>query len=128
MSEHVDLLRRLFRAFADGDAQTIEAALAPDVRAHTPGRNVLSGTVEGRSAVLQQLGRSGQLTGGTYRIEVEDVMGGDGHASVLYRATGAREGRKLDVRHLALYAIDAGHITEIWFVPLDQPAFDAFWA
>jgi hypothetical protein len=84
--------------------------------------------VTGRDAVLRQLRRSAELSDGTYRIAVEDVMASDRHVTVLYRASGSRAGRLLDLRHLALYAIENDRIGEVWFMPMDQYAFDDFWS
>lgn len=128
MNEHAELLRTLFDAFERRDLAAIEAALADDVQSHTPGSSPLAGTARGRDAVLVQLGRARELSAGTYRIEVEDVLGGDGHAAVVYRGTAERAGRRLDLRHLALYAVRDGRIAEIWFTPLDQATFDEFWS
>lgn len=125
---NAELVVALFDAFAAGDLVAIEAALAPSVTSHTPGRNALAGTARGRDAVLGQLRRSAELSNGTYRVVVEDVMASDRHAAVLYRATGTRAGRRLDLRHLALYAIERARITEVWFTPMDQAVFDRFWA
>jgi ketosteroid isomerase-like protein len=128
MGANAELLTRLFAAFAADDMETIDAALAPGVRLHTPGTGVLAGTVHGRAAVLAHLRRSHELTDGTYRTEVEDVLDGEHHAAALYRATGERLGRSLDIRMLALYAIEDGAVSEIWFTPLAHSAFEAFWA
>ncbi|MDQ3725856.1 MAG: nuclear transport factor 2 family protein [Actinomycetota bacterium] len=125
---NAQLLRRLFDAFAAGDRETVVAGFAEDVVWRTPGSSELAGEYVGRDAVLAQLGRSHQLTEGTYRIEVEEIMSGDRHATVLYRGTGSRNDRRLDLRHLALYEIAEGAIRNVWVVPLDQRAFDEFWA
>jgi hypothetical protein len=55
-------------------------------------------------------------------------MGGERPPAARNRATGRRLGRSLDVRVLALYAIEDGAVTEIWFTPLAPAAFEAFWA
>jgi ketosteroid isomerase-like protein len=127
MNDHADLIRRLFVAFGARDFDAINHALAEDVRSHTPGASRLGGTVAGRDAVVAHLGRAGELSGGTYRIEVEDVLGGDDHAAVVYRGRATRGDRTLDLRHVALYRIERGQVSEIWFTPLDQAAFDRFW-
>jgi hypothetical protein len=49
----------------------------------TFGCSQLAGEFAGREAVLAQLARSGELSGGTYRVAVEDVMASDSHACVL---------------------------------------------
>ena len=122
------LLRDLFAAFADGDLQSIIDVMAPDIRWHTPGSSLLAGDPAGRDAVLAQLGRSRELSGGTYAIEVLDVLAGDHHAAVVYRGTAERGGRTLDLEHLGLYRIADGRVTEVFIEPLDQAAFDAFWS
>lgn len=122
------LLRRLFDSFGARDMETIRASLADEVRWHTPGQSLLAGSWAGREAVLAQLSRSAELTAGTYRVEVEDVMASDRHATVLYRGRGSRLDRDLDLRHLALYEIAEGRIVEVRIAPLDQHAFDEFWS
>jgi ketosteroid isomerase-like protein len=128
VNENAALIRRLFDAFAAGDLETINQALAADVQSHTPGHSQLAGTVVGREAVIAHLGRSRELSAGTYRIEIEDILGGEGHAAAVYRGLGARHGRQLDLRHIALYRIEHSRIAEIWFTPLDQNSFDQFWS
>jgi uncharacterized protein len=122
------LLRELFAAFEGGDIERIGASFTEDVRWTTAGCSQLAGEFAGREAVLAQLARSGELSGGTYRVAVEHVMASDSHACVLYRGTGSRLGRSLDLRHLALYDIADGKISAVRVAPLDQTAFDEFWS
>lgn len=126
--ENANILKRLFDAFASRDLDAISAGLAEDVSWHTPGRSQLAGEHVGRDAVLAHLSHSAELSEGSYRIEIEDIMASDRHASVLYRATGSRQGRHLDLRHLALYEVANEMVQAVWVTPFDQLAFDAFWA
>jgi len=128
MSSNAALLRRLFAAFAADDLEEINRALAPAARSHTPGDSLLGGTAEGREAVIQKLRRPGELSDGTYEIEVLDILDGERHAAVVYRGTAKRAGRELDLVHVALYEISGAQITEVWFQPLDQDQFDNFWS
>lgn len=125
---YAQLLARLFAAFGAGDLETVRAALAPAVRLHTPGRSRLAGTVTGVDAAVAHLARPSLLTHGTYVVDVQDILAGDNHAAVLYIATGTRAGREASLSMLAVYRIVAGRIGEVHFLPLDQAAFDAFWA
>jgi ketosteroid isomerase-like protein len=122
------LLRELFAAFESGEIERIGASFTEDVRWTTPGRSQLAGRFAGREAVLAQLVRSAELSGGTYRVAVEDIMASDARASVLYRGTGSRLGRSLDLCHLALYGIAGGMISAVRVAPMDQYAFDEFWS
>ena len=121
------LIQHVFDAFAAQDMDAIAARFARDVRWHTPGRNQLAGDYVGRKAVLALLARSSEMTD-SYEVEVEDLMAGKRHATALYRVIGSRQGRQLDLRHLALYVIADSAVQEVWIAPLDQAAFDAFWA
>lgn len=121
------LLRRLFEAFAAGDMDAIGARYAEDVRWHVPGENVLAGSYVGRTSVMEHLGRYTELTD-SYRAEIVDLMAGEHHATSLYRVTGTRLGRQLDMQLITLYAIADSAVQEIWVLPMDQAAFDAFWS
>lgn len=74
VNENAELIRRLFDAFAAGDLETINQALAANDQSRTPGQSQLAGTVVGREAVIAQLGRSREVSEGSYRIEVEDFL------------------------------------------------------
>jgi hypothetical protein len=82
----------------------------------------------GRDEVLAHLGRVVELTDGTYRTELLDVLASDRRAAAFYRATGRRAGRNLDVLVLLLCEIRAQQIAEAFATPLDQHAFDRFFA
>lgn len=69
-----------------------------------------------------------ELTGGTYRIELHDVLANDEHAVVLAEAHAERGGRVLDDRGVDVLHIVDGKVTEFWNNPGDQYAVDEFWA
>jgi ketosteroid isomerase-like protein len=121
------LIRRLFDAFEAGDMDAIAARYAEDVRWHTPGHSELAGDYVGRAQVLAQLRRYTELTD-SFHVEVEDLMAGERHATSLYRVSASRLGRELDLRHMTLHAIADSAVQEVWVMPLDQVAFDTFWA
>ena len=106
----------------------LSSLIADDVVWHTPGRNVLSGERAGRDELLAHLGRLAGLTDGTYRTELLDVLASDARAAAFYRATGQRGGRNLDVRVVLLCEIRTQRIAEAFATPLDQHAFDNFFA
>ena len=55
------------------------------------------------------------------------MLASDERAAVLYRATGVREGRTLDIDQLLLFAVGDGCVVDVLALPSDQRAFDAFW-
>jgi ketosteroid isomerase-like protein len=62
MSENSDALKRAYEAFNQGDIDTVREILAEDVRWEGPNTDgvPMSGTHEGRDAVLQALGSIGE--------------------------------------------------------------------
>lgn len=130
MGDHpnVELTQRGFRAFVERDAATIAELLREDIVWTIPGRNLLAGTYEGRDAALGALGKSVQLTGGTYTTELLHVLADDENVVAIYRARGSREGRELDLQQALVARVEDGRWVEVNALPFDQHAFDDFWS
>ena len=124
---NVELLERAFAAFGR-DALVVARSFADDIVWRVPGTNAMSGEYVGRDAVLQFLRQTLVLSGGTYRTELRYVVADDERAVAVYRARGEREGRNLDIDQALFCEIRDGRIADVTAVPLDFPAFDAFWA
>ena len=124
---NAELLQRAFGAFGR-DALVVARTLADDIVWRVPGTNAMSGEYEGRDAVLQFLRQTLVLSGGTYRTELQYVVADDARAVAVYRARGERNGRTLDIDQALFCGIRNGQIADVTAVPLDFPAFDAFWA
>jgi ketosteroid isomerase-like protein len=122
-----DLLRRGYEAFSSGDMQTLGELFADDIVWHVGGRNQLSSDYRGTQEVFNLFGSFAQLTGGTLRIELHDVLANDEHAVALQKVTGEREGRTLDDNGVGVYHVREGKVTEAWFHPGDAYDLDEFW-
>ena len=88
----------------------------------------MAGEYRGRHEIFAFLRRTGELTDGTYRSDLKGVWGGDGVVAALYRATGSRKGRSLDIDQVLVFRFDGEELREVLAVPADPAAFDAFWA
>ena len=130
MAEHPNaaLLRKGYEAFNKGDMATLRELFTENVVWHIPGNNPLSGEHRGRDAVFAMFARTAELSGGTYRIELHDVLANDEHAVALSRATASRQGRQLDSSDVQVYHVSNGKITEAWSLALDQRVTDQFWS
>jgi hypothetical protein len=47
---------------------------------------------------------------------------------VLFRASGLRKGRRLEMGYTLIFRIEGSRLAEVWSVPHDQYAVDEFWA
>src|SRR5215216_633343 len=117
-----DLTRRGFDAFAKGDVDTLRALFDQDAVWHMPGRNQLSGDHRGMDAILGLFAKIAELSGGTFRIDLHDVLANDEHAVAIYATRGEREGRTLENKNVLVSHIRNGKLVEAWLFDDDQYA------
>lgn len=121
-----DLVRRGYDAFMAGDMETLNELFADDIVWHAPGRNALSGDHRGKDAVFAVFAKLAELTGGTFKLEIHDVLANDEHVVVLARSTAERDGKRLDDNGVQVFHVSDGKVTEQWLHPGDVYASDAF--
>jgi len=131
MSEHANAVRvrELFRAFHDQDVEAIRNALAADVVWHFPGRSgKLAGAHRGHDAVFTFLLKVGELTNGSFSLDLEDVVANETTAMALFRGHGTRaDGRTLDNPTCLKIRLEDGKAVEIHEFVWDLYAVDRFW-
>ena len=129
MADHpnVDLLRKGYEAFAAGDLAAVDSLFADDIVWHQPGNNPLTGDFEGKEAAFAILGKLLELTGGTYRQEIHDILANDTHGVVMVSASAERPGgASWTGRGVHIWHMSDGKSTEFWIFNEDQAAADAF--
>jgi len=124
-----DLVRQGFAAFARGDIEALRSQFfAPDIRWHFPGNNAVAGHHEGAAKVAEMFGLLAELSGGTHRIELHDVIGNDDHVVALHTTRAERAGKQLEVNAIQVFHLRDGKVTEAWTAHADLYAFDEFWS
>jgi len=123
-----DLVRRGFDAFSKGDVDTLRALFEQDAVWHAPGRGPLSGDHRGVDEILGFFARTVELTAGTFRVELHDVLANDEHAVAMYVARGDREGKTLEDKSVLVSHVRNGRLAETWQYFEDQYAGDEFLA
>jgi uncharacterized protein (TIGR02246 family) len=123
-----NVVRRIFDAFAERDAFALRGLFAPDAVWTVPGDGAMAGVYRGPEAIFRFLGRLPKETDGTYRSQLVDVLTSGGRAAALYRASGERRGRRLDLDQVLLFALEDGAVREVLALPSDPAAFEDFWA
>lgn len=107
-------IRRQAEAFAKGDMKTVADCFADNVVWHFPGKSQVAGEYKGKPEVLAFLGRAFELTGGTFRFELLDLMGSDKHVAQMDRITATRKGKKLDIIEVLVFRVQGGKTAEVW--------------
>jgi len=124
-----DLVREGFAAFGRGDIDALrDRYFAGDIRWHVPGRGPVAGDYEGVAQVVEFFGRLVELSGGTLRLELHDVLANDEHAVALYTVRAEREGRRLEDNTVNTFHMRDGRVTEVWTNTTDLYATDEFWS
>jgi uncharacterized protein len=126
-AENEALVRRIFDAFARKQGFALRDAFAADATWNVPGTGTMAGPFHGRDAIFRFLGRLPKETDGTYASSLIDVLASDTRAAALYRASGERKGRRLELDQVLLFRIENGLVQEVLALPSDPEAFDTFW-
>ncbi|HEX9891787.1 MAG TPA: nuclear transport factor 2 family protein [Actinomycetota bacterium] len=123
-----ELIRQGYASFGSGELDAVRASFSPDIIWHAPGRNPLSGDYKGWEEVLGLFGKSAELSGGTFKLDIHDVVANDTHAVALVTATGQRNGKSWSDNQAHVFHIEGGKVAEFWGHPGDQYATDEFWS
>ena len=120
------LARSAWEAVSASDLDTLSHVCADDLVWHASGRGPRSGDYRGRAAVFDYLAAIGDAAE-RFDSRLDHVLVNENLVAVLFHVTGTRRGRVLDTDFILLFRIAAGRIAEVWAVPRDQHAVDAFW-
>lgn len=120
--ENVAVIRRLYEAFAEGDAETVAAIFARDVVWHEGGVHQLAGDYRGLDGVMAINGHAAEATGGTLSVDVHDILGSDDHAVILQRVTATKDGREHTLDEVLVVHLIDGQVGEVWVAYPDPKA------
>jgi len=124
----LDDIRRVFDAFAGGDPRALFDLIAEEAVWRVAGRSPMSRVYAGREEIFLLFRETRRRTDGTYRSELRWSLSDGERAVAVYRATGTRLGRELDIEQVLLIELRDGRWQEIVALPTDPSAFEAFWA
>lgn len=120
-----DRFRAGYEAFQTGNIDALRTEfLAPDVVWHDPGSGPLSGDHKGIDEVLANFGKSMEVTGGTFRVELHDVLANDEHAVALATVSGERDGKRIEDNYAHVVHMRDGKVIESWIHQWDPNKVD----
>jgi ketosteroid isomerase-like protein len=120
-------IERVFAAFLGGDARALFEVIAEDAVWRVPGTVPVAQVYDGRERIFELFRETRRLTDGTYRSELRWAVADDAHAVAVYRASGRRLGRTLDIDQALLIDHRDGIWHAVTAVPTNPAAFEAFW-
>ena len=130
MADHpnLDLLRRGYAAYGSGDMDTINELFADDIVWHIAGRSPLAGDYSGKEQVFGFFAKFQEMSDGTSKVEVHDMLANDTHGVALVTESGARSERSHQGHATHVFHVTDGKVTEFWDAQTDQYAADEFWS
>ena len=123
-----ELLRRGYEAFAAGDMDTVLALFHPDIVWHIGGSNQTTGEYRGHQEVMGFFGKVMELSGGSFHLNVHDIVANDAHGVALVTAYAERDGLAIAVREANIWHLANGQATEFWAFAEDQAVVDRLFA
>ena len=123
---HEDTLRTIYDAFAKGDVETVMGLFPDDIEYHVSGRSPVSGIYSGKDEVLGLFGKLMGLSGGTFQVEVQDILANDEHGVALTREVGRRDGKSMENHAVHVWDIRDGKCAR--FRGYNEEVWDEFWS
>jgi ketosteroid isomerase-like protein len=127
--ENVQRLRDGYAAFESGDFTALNEMMADDIVWHVPGDSPLSGDYKGKEEVFGYFGALMQETGGTFKVELQDILANDTRAVALQRVSGDRNGKHLDSYAANVFEMTPdGRAKEVTLMSTDTAAASDFFS
>ena len=126
--ENAELVRGGYEAFGKGDIPAVVAIWSDDIVWHISGRSPLARDYTGAAEVLGFFGQLQELSGGSFALEIHDVLASDDHVVVLVSQTGHRGDKSMNTPAAHIWHVENGKATEFWGAVYDLYAADDFWS
>jgi ketosteroid isomerase-like protein len=124
-----ELVRQGYKAFSEGDMDTLRTLFAPDAVHRATGNNPLSGEYKGVDDVFAYYGQLFERSNGTFAVELKSVrVEGDDTVVTTHHDSGERDGKTLDQNESLTFTISGGKFTRIVEDHSDPAAYDDFWS
>ena len=125
---NVAIVKRACIAARKGDRTDAAELFADDAELFVPGNNLLAGLYEGQEAVFDFYSKARELSDGTLRAYLHDVVANDRHAFAIENFMATRGGRNLDSRDVTVYHVIDGRIAGGTRLYTEIHVHDEFWS
>lgn len=124
-----EIVRQAYKAFGEGDMDTLRSLFAPDAVHSATGNNPISGDYNGVDEILGYYGKLFERSDGTFTAELKTVrVEGDDTVVTTHRDKAQRGNKTLDQDESLTFTIAGGKITRLVENHSDKAAYDAFWS
>jgi ketosteroid isomerase-like protein len=113
--------------FAKGDVAAVLGMFADDITWHVPGRSRLSGDYRGHQEIAGFFTKAMELSGGTLRVEAEELLADGERVAVLSTVSAKRNGESWSSPEVHVWRVVDGQAVEFREYQGDQHTEDAVW-
>ncbi|HEX8098586.1 MAG TPA: nuclear transport factor 2 family protein [Actinomycetota bacterium] len=127
--QNAETLRRGFEAFQKGDMDALRNEFfTEDTIWHVAGKGPMAGDYRGQE-VFEWFRKLFELSGGTFRVDVHDILGTADHAVAITTVSAEREGKKLEnAKGIEVHHFEGGKVSESWLLNEDADEYEQFWS
>lgn len=132
MANHpmIRLLKIGHARFGTAHLERLHEGIDENVEWYTPGNHPLSGKIVGLPGVIEWLRRSSEVTNGTFRADVHQILADENHAAVISTYRGERKGMVLEMPGVQTFRRDpvTNKIVEARIWVYDDVFVNKFWS
>lgn len=121
-------LARLYENFQAGKIADVLAMVADQCTFQLAGRSKLAGKYDKATFASKFLTTMGELSGGSFQMEVHDILASDRHGLVLATDKLMRGGKPVEYRTVHVWRFENGKPVAWYEYPRDLYAYDAIWS
>ena len=125
---NAELLGGGYDAFAKGDIPSVLGIFAEDIAWHVPGRSPLSGDYRGHQEVVGFFTKAMELSGGTLRVEADEILADGERIIALTTVSAERNGQTWSSQEVHVWRVQDGRVVAFREFQGDQEAEDRFWS
>jgi ketosteroid isomerase-like protein len=127
--ENVATMQRAYDAFNTGDIDTLREVFDENMVWHLPGRRPMANDYQSADATLEYFGQLAEKTNGTFRAQLERLVGDDdGRVVGIQHSTADKGGKHLDVHNCIVFTLRDGRVIDGQEHFEDLYAWDEFWS
>ena len=122
------IIRKAYEDFARGNIPAVFAAFDPSITWHVPGHGPLSGDYSGHDRIGGFFQRTMELSGGSFSIDVHNVLSEDDLVVVLATVNVQRNGISASFPEVHIWRMRDGKVVEFYEYQGDEQREDQFWS
>ena len=124
---NAQLLEKLYKDLNQGNVEGFLAGCADNVTFQIAGKSKLAGKYTKADFAIGIAAKLKEMSGGTFKMEVHDIMASDRHGLVLGTMSLTRNGKPTEYRTVHVWRIEGGKPVAWYEYPRDLYQYDAIW-